>query len=90
MKEVTYEDWQKNPTPRMMWVWNSYGGKVMTSEEKLENIFMSYLKKIPEDLKLGEEREVTCVCGGKLFISKSRLNGHLHLVCNKCKFQLMQ
>ena len=25
MKEVTYEDWQKNPTPRMMWVWD---GKV--------------------------------------------------------------
>ena len=23
MKEVTYEDWQKNPTPRTMWVWNS-------------------------------------------------------------------
>ena len=23
MKEVTYEDWQKNPTPRMMWVWNN-------------------------------------------------------------------
>ena len=23
MKEVAYEDWQKNPTPRMMWVWNS-------------------------------------------------------------------
>ena len=22
MKEVTYEDWQKNPTHRMMWVWN--------------------------------------------------------------------
>ena len=22
MKEITYEDWQKNPTPRMMWVWN--------------------------------------------------------------------
>ena len=22
MKEVTYKDWQKNPTPRMMWVWN--------------------------------------------------------------------
>ena len=21
MKEVFYEDWQKNPTPRMMWVW---------------------------------------------------------------------
>ena len=25
MKEVTYEDWQKNPTPRVMWVWNSKG-----------------------------------------------------------------
>lgn len=23
MKEVTYDDWQKNPTPRMMWVWCS-------------------------------------------------------------------
>ena len=22
MKEVTYEDWIKNPIPRMMWVWN--------------------------------------------------------------------
>ena len=26
MKEVTYEEWQKNPTPRMMWVWNSNVG----------------------------------------------------------------
>ena len=22
MKELTYEDWQKNSTPRMMWVWD--------------------------------------------------------------------
>ena len=22
MKEVTYEEWLRNPTPRMMWVWN--------------------------------------------------------------------
>lgn len=22
MKKITYEDWQKNPTPRMMWVWD--------------------------------------------------------------------
>ena len=22
MKEVTYEEWQKNPTPRVMWCWN--------------------------------------------------------------------
>ena len=23
MKEVTYEDWQKNPIPRLMWVWDN-------------------------------------------------------------------
>lgn len=23
MKEVTYEDWLRNPTPRMMWVWDN-------------------------------------------------------------------
>ena len=23
MKEVTYEDWKKNLTPRMMWVWDN-------------------------------------------------------------------
>lgn len=22
MKVITYEDWMKNPTPRMMWVWD--------------------------------------------------------------------
>ena len=22
MKEVTYDDWEKKPTPRMMWVWD--------------------------------------------------------------------
>lgn len=26
MKEVTYEDWQKNPTSREMWVWDDYEG----------------------------------------------------------------
>ena len=64
--------------------------EVEVTDKKLEDIFMSYLEKIPDDLKLGEEREVACVCGGKLFISKSKLNGHIHMVCNKCKFQLMQ
>lgn len=23
MKEVTADDWVKNPTPRMMWVWDN-------------------------------------------------------------------
>ena len=32
MKEVTYEDWQKNPTPRMMWVWD-YNEETEADEE---------------------------------------------------------
>ena len=62
----------------------------MTNEEKLENILMTYLRKIPEDLKPGEKREVSCPCGGTLRISMSKLNNHLHVYCDKCKFNLMQ
>ena len=28
MKEVTYEEWQKNPTHRLMWVWDDEDNKV--------------------------------------------------------------
>ena len=28
MKELTHEEWIKNPTPRMMWVWNDGYNKV--------------------------------------------------------------
>ena len=37
MKEVTYEDWQKNPTPRMMWVWDDYE----EDKKKLKVIYIS-------------------------------------------------
>ena len=40
MKEVTYEDWQKNPTPRMMWVWNDY-----EEDKKKRKIIYIFLKK---------------------------------------------
>lgn len=30
MKELDYEDWKKNPTPRKMWVWDDY------EEEKVQ------------------------------------------------------
>ncbi len=39
MKEVTYEDWQKNPTPRMMWVWDSVGD----AKQKRKAIYISEL-----------------------------------------------
>ena len=37
MKEVTYEDWLRNPTPRMMWVWDFDEGK----KQKLKVIYVS-------------------------------------------------
>ena len=44
MKEVTYEDWQKNPTPRTMWVWDDE-----SSRKKLKVLYI-----------LSEEEYVTC------------------------------
>ena len=38
MKEVTYEDWQKNPTPRTMWVWDS-------SENNKKQLKVIYISK---------------------------------------------
>ena len=38
MKEVTYEDWQKKPTPRMMWVWDS-------SENNKKQLKVIYISK---------------------------------------------
>ena len=35
MKEVTYEDWLKNPTPRMMWVWDDE-----SSRKKLKVLYI--------------------------------------------------
>ena len=38
MKEVTYEDWQKNSTPREMWVWDDdYVG----DKKKLKVLYIS-------------------------------------------------
>ena len=44
MKEVTYEEWQKNPTPRTMWVWDDESGR-----KKLKVLYI-----------LSEEEYVTC------------------------------
>lgn len=40
MKEVTYEDWQKNPTPREMWVWDD-------DEEDKKKLKVIYISKEP-------------------------------------------
>lgn len=38
MKEVTYEDWQRNPNPREMWVWDN-------SEEEKRKRRVIYISK---------------------------------------------
>ena len=42
MKELTHEEWQKNPTPRMMWVWDDDE----TCRGKLKVIYFSRLDVI--------------------------------------------
>lgn len=44
MKEVTYEDWQKNPTPRMMWVWND----VVIGKEKRKVVYIASEEELAE------------------------------------------
>lgn len=60
MKEVTYEDWKKNPTPRMMWVWDSNESnknqrKVIyfleNKDESLPVIALGYDGTIPSNYK---------------------------------------
>ena len=41
MKEVTYDEWWRNPTVRMMWVWNS---KV---EDKVKRMVLFLTKRNP-------------------------------------------
>lgn len=43
MKELSYEDWQKNPTPRMMWVWDSLeNAKVQRKVIYISELGISY------------------------------------------------
>ena len=43
MKEVTYEDWQKNPTPRVMWVWD------VNEKDKVERKVVYVVKRGPRN-----------------------------------------
>lgn len=43
MKELTYEEWIKNPTPRMMWVW----GECERDKEKSKVIYIAKNEAFP-------------------------------------------
>ncbi len=44
MKVITYEDWIKNPTPRMMWVWD------VNEEDKVQRKVVYVVKGGPSNL----------------------------------------
>lgn len=44
MREVTYEDWQKNPTPRMMWVWNE--DEMHKEKRKVAHVLRNNLARV--------------------------------------------
>ena len=46
MKEVTHEDWLKNPTPRMMWVWDN------DDDEKEKRIVLYFSLPLKQDIIL--------------------------------------
>lgn len=52
MKELDYEDWQKNPTPRKMWVWND------NEEEKIQKkVLYVFHRKGHEDFIASHTRK---------------------------------
>ena len=66
MKEVTYEDWQKNPTPRMMWVWDSVGdAKVQRKVIYISELGIPYPIFALTDDKLNTEHFKHCAEIGK-------------------------
>lgn len=58
MKEITYDDWQKNPTPRMMWVWNDDFEK--REKQKVVYVIKDYFASCPV-LAVSEEDSSFCI-----------------------------
>ena len=58
MTEITYEEWQKNPTPRMMWVWNDDFEK--REKQKVVYVIKDYFASCPI-LAVSEEDSSFCL-----------------------------
>ena len=70
MKEVTYEDWLKNPTPRMMWVWDSKVSDFVKGTEAY--ILFKELYNIPgQEVLHGCSRISATSCGTLMGIKKA-------------------
>lgn len=70
------------------------------TDKEIENIYDEHEKNVfklfdcvPENLKWGQHIYTDCPrCGskGKLYVSRAKCNGHLHIACENCKRQIIQ
>ena len=56
MKELTHEDWMKNPAPRMMWVWDADE----TSKKKMKVIYVAELDMTYPVIALTDNKIAQC------------------------------
>ena len=80
MKEVTYEEWQKNPTPRMMWVWNDDFEE--REKKKVVYVIKDDFASCPV-LAVSEEDSSFCIycCCAEIEEPKTRRMTHRELSC---------
>ena len=76
MKEITHEEWMKNPTPRMMWVWDDDE----TCRGKLKVIYVSSNKDLAYPvIVLSDDDKEICRYKHCAEIPKQRLMTHKEL-----------
>ena len=92
MKEVTYEEWQKNPTPRMMWVWDDDESK----KKKYKVIYILSEEEAPVspmtamfgDINFNAppaappKRDMSSIMG--LYGQPPAASGRFHPACSQC------
>ena len=60
MKELTHEDWIKNPTPRMMWVWDNEAHKKQMKVIYFSDKYMPYSVIAVDNNEASEYRYKHC------------------------------
>ena len=80
MKEVTYEEWRKNPKPRMMWVWNDDFEE--REKKKVVYVIKDDFVSCPV-LAVSEEDSSFCIycCCAEIEEPKTRRMTHRELSC---------
>lgn len=93
-KEVANQDYKTGYFSALSTV---EGVIAMIEEEETHTTMRETAKKlsacpdIPRDKKYwGKVYQSKCTCGGTITASRSTLNGHLHAVCDKCHWNIIE